>query len=349
MPAPRGCHIRGVRIVWLMCGRMAVIDSTEEGVMRVLVAGATGVIGRALVPLLRGVGHEVTALSRTGDPRGVLDGTGARVVGVDALDRRAMRSALAEAVPDAVVHLMTAIPTQIRPRRLAGEFAATNRLRWEGTRNLLEAAETVGVGRVVAQGLAYAYDPAGMGPATEDDPFWVDPPRPFRPVLAALEELEQRTTAVGGTVLRFGHLYGPGSIYAANGSTVAAVRAGRMPIVGYGQSVFSFTHAGDAASAIVAALDRPTGVGALNIVDDDPTPVREWLPALAELLDAPAPRTVPAALASVAAGPWGRAFMTRLRGADNARARLSLDWRPRYGSWRDGFAAELGGPRAAAA
>lgn len=349
MPAPRGCHIRGVRIVWLMCGRMGVIDSTEEGVMRVLVAGATGVIGRALVPLLRGVGHEVTALSRTGDPRGVLDGTGARVVGVDALDRRAMRSALAEAVPDAVVHLMTAIPTQIRPRRLAGEFAATNRLRWEGTRNLLEAAETVGVGRVVAQGLAYAYDPAGMGPATEDDPFWVDPPRPFRPVLAALEELEQRTTAVGGTVLRFGHLYGPGSIYAANGSTVAAVRAGRMPIVGYGQSVFSFTHAGDAASAIVAALDRPTGVGALNIVDDDPTPVREWLPALAELLDAPAPRTVPAALASVAAGPWGRAFMTRLRGADNARARLSLDWRPRYGSWRDGFAAELGGPRAAAA
>ncbi len=292
--------------------------------MRVMVAGATGVIGRALVPLLRGVGHEVTALSRTGDPRGVLDGTGARVVGVDALDRPALRAAVAEAVPDAVVHLMTAIPTRVRPHRLAGDFAATNRLRREGTRNLLEAAETVGVSRVVAQGLAYAYDPAGAGPATEDDPFWVDPPRPFRPVLAALEELEERTITMGGTVLRFGHLYGPGSIYATDGSTVAAVRAGRMPIVGSGESVFSFTHTGDAASAIVAALDRPSGVGPLNIVDDDPAPVHEWLPTLAELLDAPEPKAVPAAVASVAVGTWGRAFMTRLRGADNARARLEL-------------------------
>lgn len=316
--------------------------------MRVLVAGATGVIGRVLVPLLRGVGHEVTALSRIGDPHGLLVGTGATVMAVDALDRQAMHSAVETVAPDAVVHLMTSIPSAIRPRRLARELAYTNRLRREGTRHLLDAVGGLGVRRVVAQGLAYAYDPAGRGAASEDDPFWVDPPRPFRSVLAALEELEQLTHAARGTVLRFGHLYGPGSIYAADGSTVAAVRAGRMPVVGSGDAVFSFTHADDAASSIVAALDRPVGIAALNIVDDDPAPVREWLPALAEMLGAPAPKTVPATLASVAAGSWGRAFMTRLRGADNARARLCLDWRPRYGSWRDGFVAELGGPRTAA-
>ena len=317
--------------------------------MRVLVAGATGVIGRAAVPLLEAVGHEVTALSRTGDPRGVLRGTTARVVAVDGLDRASMRAAVLEAAPEAVVHLMTAIPAAIRPRRMAREFAVTNRLRSEGTRHLLDAADEGGVRRVVAQGLAYAYDPEGAGPAGEDEPFWADPPRPFRPALAALEELEQRTRAAGGTVLRFGHLYGPGSVYAPDGSTAAAVRAGRMPIVGSGGSVFSFTHADDAASAIVATLDRPAAPAVLNVVDDDPAPVREWLPELARLLEAPAPRVVPAAVATVAVGSWGRTFMTRLRGADNARARMHLDWRPRYGSWRDGFAAETSGRRPSAA
>jgi nucleoside-diphosphate-sugar epimerase len=314
----------------------------------VLVAGATGVLGRAVVPLLDAVGQEVTALSRTGDPRGVLRGTGARVVAVDALDRTAMRAAVLEAAPEAVVHLMTAIPAEIRPRRMAREFAVTNRLRSEGTQHLLDAAAEAGVRRVVAEGLAYAYDPDGPGPAGEE-PFWADPPRPFRPALTALEELEQRTRAAGGTVLRFGHLYGPGSVYAPDGSTVAAVRGGRMPVVGSGGSVFSFTHADDAASAIVATLDRPAAPEVLNIVDDDPAPVREWLPELARLLGAPTPKTVPAAVATVAVGSWGRTFMTRLRGADNTRARLHLDWRPRYGSWRDGFAAEITGRRPSAA
>ncbi|MFP3989697.1 NAD(P)-dependent oxidoreductase [Streptomyces sp. E11-3] len=301
--------------------------------MRVLVAGATGVVGRALLPLLTSVGHEVTALSRT--PR---QGT----VVADALDRSALHRAVREAAPDAVVHLLTAIPAEVNPRRLARDFALTNRLRTEGTRNLYEAARDAGATKVVAQGLAYAYDPEGEGPATEDAPLWRRPPRQFAPVLAALRELEERTTDAGGTVLRLGHLYGPGSSYAADGSFVRQVRAGKVPLVGGGGSVFSFTHAHDAATAVVAALDKPH-TGPLNIVDDTPVPLRDWLPELARMLDAPAPKAAPAVLARMAVGGWGVAFMSKLRGADNARARLSLDWRPRYPVWREGFAAELNG------
>jgi nucleoside-diphosphate-sugar epimerase len=316
--------------------------------MRVLVAGATGVIGRATVPLLSAVGHDVTALSRRGDPCGVLDGTGATVVVADALDPTALRGAVLAAAPEAVVNLMTAIPGELRPRRFARDFETTNRLRREATRYLLEAADEVGARRIVAEGLAFAYDPDGTGPADEDDPFWQTPPRAFRPALAALEELEQRTRGAGGTVLRFGHLYGPGTVYAAGGSTAAAVRAGRMPLVRGGRSVFSFTHVDDAASAVVATLDRRRPPGVLNIVDDDPAPVSQWVPELARLLDAPAPPVVPAWLVSLSAGAMGRAFMTKLRGADNSRARLDLDWRPRHRSWRQGFAAELAGQRSVA-
>ena len=161
-------------------------------------------------------------------------------------------------------------------------------------------------------------------------------------MLAALTDLERQTQAVGGTVLRFGHLYGPGSVYASDGSFVAAVRAGKIPLVGGGTATFSFTHAQDAASAIVAALDKPSGP-ALNVVDDDPAPMHTWLPVLADILGAKAPKSAPAAVARLAVGGWGVAFMTRLRGADNVRAKLVLDWKPRHSSWRTGFADELRG------
>ena len=220
------------------------------------------------------------------------------------------------------------------------DFAVTNRLRSEASRYLAEAATAVGVRRLIAEGLAYGYDPDGTGPATEDTRFWPQPPGQFRPVLSALQDLERHTMAAGGLVLRFGHLYGPGSSYAADGSFTALVRAGRLPIVGRGGAVFSFIHAQDAATALVAAIGAEV-TGALNIVDDEPARVADWLPELARLLGARAPRRVPAALARLAVGEWGVAFMTRLRGADNSRAKLRLDWRPRYGSWRAGFAAEL--------
>ncbi|MCX4616648.1 MULTISPECIES: NAD(P)-dependent oxidoreductase [Streptomyces] len=161
-------------------------------------------------------------------------------------------------------------------------------------------------------------------------------PRQFMPVLSALESLEEQTVTAGGTVLRFGHLYGPGSAYAGDGAFTAQVRAGKVPLVGGGHAVFSFTHADDAATAIVAALDRDTR-GVLNVVDDDPAPLHTWLPVFAAGLGAPAPKNAPAALARLAVGGWGVAFMDRLRGADNARARLALNWLPRYASWREGL------------
>ncbi|HEY5835065.1 NAD-dependent epimerase/dehydratase family protein [Streptomyces sp.] len=315
--------------------------------MRVLVAGGSGVIGRKLLPLLTSVGHDVVVIARSGKRVVRLESTGAKIVIADALDRDAVLRAVDEAGPDAIVNMLTAIPSELNPRRLAKEFEQTNLLRTVGTRNLIEAGERSGVRQVISQGLAYAYEPDGSGLANEDTSFWTRPPKQFVPVLAALKELEQRTQAASGLVLRFGHLYGPGSIYASDGSFVQQVKAGKVPLVGGGTSTFSFTHAHDAATAIVAALDK-TVSGALNIVDDDPVRMSVWLPVLADILGAKAPKGAPAAIAKLAVGGWGVAYMTRLRGADNARAKLALDWRPRHASWRDGFAAELKGKAVAA-
>ncbi len=221
--------------------------------MKVFLAGATGVIGARLVPLLRAVGHDVVVMVRTGERARAFAGAGVTVVAADALDREAVRRAVGDSAPDSVVNMLTAIPQELNPRRLARDFAVTNRLRTEGTRHLVEAAKGA---RIVSQGLAYAYQPAA-GPANEDEPLWTrDTPKQFAPVLSALLELERSTIEAGGQVLRFGHLYGPGTVYAADGSFARQVRAGKVPLVGGGHAVFSFTHTEDAASAIVAALDR---------------------------------------------------------------------------------------------
>lgn len=305
--------------------------------MRVLVAGASGVVGRQLMPLLSSVGHEPIGLSRgTGGGSPVRWTTG-QAVCADALDAPSLTRVVRDARPDAVVNLLTAIPANIRPRHMTSDFRMTNRLRTEGTRNLLAAASAAGARRYVAEGLAYAYDPHGAAYANEDDQLWIDPPKQFGPVLAALVELEKLTQKANGLVLRLGHLYGPGSIYAADGSFTRQIRAGRVPLVGAGTSTFSFTHSHDAASAIVAALDKDV-TGVLNIVDDKPEQVNVWLPAVAQMLGAKPPRRIPAGIARLAVGEWGVAFMTQLRGADNSRARLTLDWRPRFTSWRAGFA-----------
>ncbi|WP_433890465.1 NAD-dependent epimerase/dehydratase family protein [Streptomyces sp. CA-111067] len=306
--------------------------------MRVVVAGATGVIGRQLVPLLGDAGHEVVALSRKPGPAR----PGVRPVAVDALDRGALGAAVRDAKPDAVVHLLTAIPAQIDPRKVGRDFAVTNRLRTEATRTLMEAAYDAGAGRFIVQGLAYAYDPAGgPGAADEDEPFWAKPPKPWAGTLDALKTLERLTADADGLVLRFGHLYGPGTAFDRDGSTIGQIKARKMPVVGDGSGMFSFTHTQDAALAVLAAIGRPEVRGALNIVDDEPAALGEWLPVVAELVGAPGPQRVPVAMARLAAGAWGAAFMTRLRAASNTRARTDLAWSPRYPSWRTGFAAEL--------
>ncbi|HEY0166773.1 MAG TPA: NAD(P)-dependent oxidoreductase [Jatrophihabitans sp.] len=306
--------------------------------MRVLVAGATGVIGRQLVPVLISAGHEVVAVSRGRSQ--APDQVGVTAVVADILDRGAITRVVREQAPDAIVHIATAIPAEINPKKLAADFEATNRLRTEGTRNLIEAASEAGVGRVVTEGLAYAYDPSSSTPAAEGAPLWQAPPKQFAPVLEALQELERLTAQANGLVLRFGHLYGPGSIYASDGSFVNQVRAGKVPLVGGGTSTFSFTHSYDAATAILAAV-QSHGTGSLNIVDDEPAQMSVWLPVLADILGARKPKGAPAMMAKLAVGDWGVAFMTKLRGADNSNAKRSLDWQPKYTSWRTGFVSEL--------
>lgn len=301
--------------------------------MRILLAGATGVIGRQTVPVLTAAGHQVIGLARR--PARI---PGAEVVVADALDPAAVAAAVRAATPEVVVHMLTAIPDPLDPKHLARDMALTNRLRTQGTANLIAAA---GGAPVIAQGVAYAYDPAGAPVKDEDDPLWRRPPRQFTPVVNALGDMERQVTTAGGLVLRFGHLYGPGSSYAPGGGFTRQLRAGKVPIVGDGGAMFSFIHAHDAATAILAAIDHPTS-GVLNIVDDQPTPVREWLPEMAAMLGAPAPRHVPAWLARLAVGGWGVAFMTRLAGASNTSARQQLGWKPTYSNWRDGLAAEPG-------
>jgi nucleoside-diphosphate-sugar epimerase len=304
--------------------------------MRVLLAGATGVIGRQAVPVLTAAGHQVTGLARA--PARLTD---AEVVAADALDATAVAGAVRWAAPDVIVHMLTAIPDPVDPRHLARDMALTNRLRTQGTANLLAAAKGV---RVIAQGVAYAYDPAGSPVKDEDAPLWHHPPSQFAPVVAAADEQERRVTAAGGLVLRLGHLYGPGSSYAPDGGLARRLRGGRLPLIGDGASMFSFIHAHDAATAILAAVDHPAASGVLNVVDDRPTLVHDWLPEMAAMLGGPAPRHVPAWLAWLFVGGWGVAYMTGLAGASNAHACQQLDWKPTYSGWRDGLAADLGSP-----
>ena len=307
--------------------------------MRILLAGATGVIGRQTVPVLAGAGQQVVGLART--PARLPE---AEVLAADALDSTAVADAVRAAAPDVIVHMLTAIPDPVDSRHLARDMALTNRLRTQGTANLLAAA---GGARMIAQGVAYAYDPAGPPVKDEDAPLWRGPPAQFAPVVAALRDMERRVAAAGGLVLRFGHLYGPGSSFAPGGGFTHQLRAGKLPLIGEGASMFSFLHAHDAATAILAAIGHPAARGALNVVDDQPTLVHDWLPEMAAMLGAPPPRHIPAWLARPFVGGWGLAYMTGLAGASNARARAELDWKPTYGSWRDGLAADLavGAPR----
>jgi nucleoside-diphosphate-sugar epimerase len=287
------------------------------------------VLGRSTLPALASAGHDVVGLARS------TPGDRSDLVGLDLFDREGLLGFARSWKPEAIVHLATAIPAAVNPRRIAKDFATTNRLRTEGTRNLAEAASEAGGAKLVSQSIGFVYHP-GPGLAVETDPLWNEPV--MGPVVPAIAELERTTERAGGTVLRFGQLYGPGTAFDATGSMGRAAATRRIPILRSGdrESTFSFIHAGDAAAAVVAALDRDVA-GTFNVVDDDPAPVSEWLPTLAAARGGRPPRTMPALLARPLIGPYGVAYMTELRGASNAKAKAELGWKPAIPSWRDGF------------
>jgi nucleoside-diphosphate-sugar epimerase len=307
----------------------------EENPMRVFLAGATGAIGRRLVPQLVAAGHEVTATTTSAAKAALLRELGATPVVVDGLDAAAVGEAVARARPDAIVHQMTALAGAPDLRRFDRTFAKTNELRTTGTEHLLAAARAAGVERFVAQGYAGWPSARTGGPVkTEDDPLDPDPAPNQRQSLEAIRFLERAVAEapLHGVVLRYGSFYGPG----ASEPLVDLVRKRRLPIVGDGGGVWSWIHLDDAAAATVAALERGAP-GVYNVVDDEPAPVAEWLPAFAAAVGAKPPRRVPVWLGRLAAGEVGVRMMTEIRGASNAKARAELGWVPRWRSWREGF------------
>jgi nucleoside-diphosphate-sugar epimerase len=310
--------------------------------VRVFLAGATGVIGRVLLPKLTAAGHEVTAMSRSADRADAIRQTGAEPVVCDALDAEALDSAVAGARPEAVIHQLTSLPSRLEPRKSATQLAATNRLRREGTRNLMAAAQAAGAERILAQSIGFAYAPEGGWVKDEDAPLGLHLPPPMGEAIGAVAELERQVLAAGGTVLRYGYFYGPGTGFDPDGYYAELARKRQFPIVGSGQARWSFIHVDDAAEATVAALGRGQP-GVYNVVDDEPAEVRDWVPVFAESVGAKRPFRVPTWLARLIAGRVAVAGMTAQRGANNAKAKSELGWAPRHASWRDGFRAAAAG------
>jgi 2-alkyl-3-oxoalkanoate reductase len=300
--------------------------------MRVFVAGASGALGSRLVPQLIDAGHEVIGSYNSPASGQLLQVLGAEPVRVDLLDARAVRTAVLDSNPDAIVHQATALANIKFSRSLDKPFATTNRLRTEGTDALLAAAREAGVRRFVAQSYApYRYLRQAGPIKTEADPLDPTPPPHADKTFAAMTYLEEATLAFGGIALRYGAFYG-----AANDGLIEPVRKRQFPIVGDGGGIFPWLHLDDGAAATVLALEHP-GPAIYNIVDDEPAPVRDWLPVLAKALGAKPPRHVPTWLARVIAGPAAVELGTNARGASNAKAKRELGWAPRYPSWRLGF------------
>jgi nucleoside-diphosphate-sugar epimerase len=307
--------------------------------MKVFVAGASGAIGRQLIPQLVEAGHDVVGMTRTAGKAALIEEHGATAVVADALDAQAVGAAVAAAEPQAIIHELTAIAT-LDLRHFDRSFALTNRLRTEGTDHLLAAGQAVGVERFIAQSFtSWPYARTGSVVKDEDAPLDPSPAREMRESLEAIRHVERAVTAAEwteGIVLRYGALYGPGTSMAPGSDELELVRRRRFPVIGDGGGVWSFVHVADAAAATVLALEHGRR-GIYNIVDDEPAPVATWLPALASKLGAPPPRRVPRFVGRLAAGEAGVVMMTEIRGASNAKARAELGWEPRFASWREGL------------
>jgi nucleoside-diphosphate-sugar epimerase len=308
--------------------------------MKIFLAGATGAMGKQLVPRLVQAGHEVVGTTRSESKRSLIEEMGAKAVVIDALNAEQVGDAVAKAEPDAIIHQLTAIQT-FDIRRFDRSFAMTNRLRTEGTDHLLAAGRAVGVKRFVAQSYAaWPYIRTGGPVKTEEDPLDPNPPRYLRETLRAIVYLEEAVTGADwteGIALRYGGFYGPGtSLGPDGGEQIELVRKRKFPIIGDGGGIWSFIHIADAAEGTVAALERGRR-GIYNIVDDDPAPVSEWLPGLARNIGAPKPWRVPKFIGRLAAGEVGVVMMTDIRGASNEKAKRELGWTPGHPSWREGF------------
>lgn len=319
--------------------------------MNVFVAGATGAIGRSLVPRLVARGHEVVGMTRSESKQDLVRSLGARPIVADALDRDAVVRAVASAKPEVIVHELTALSGEMNVRDArhpdrSPMFAMTNRLRTEGTDHLLAAGRTVGARRFVAQSFAaFRFSDTAAAVLTEDDPFDAHGSGVMQPGVEAILYLEQAVTRIEwgeGLVLRYGGFYGPGTgiSLAADAPMAALIRKRRFPILGDGGGVWSLVHIDDAAAATAAAVEHGQP-GIYNIVDDEPATVREWVPVLARALAVKPPRRIPRWLARLAAGDVATAMMTEARGASNDKAKRELGFKPHYPSWREGFAQGL--------
>lgn len=310
--------------------------------MRVFLAGASGAIGTPLLPRLLEAGHEVVALARTPERAAALRAAGAEAAVADALDAVALRAAILDARPEVVVNQLTALPAVIRPRHYAADLAATTELRRTAYPVVARAAADAGARRVISQSVSFMLDPSGPWVQDEAAPLVREPPPSTRAAAASMHVLEDatlRTAGVEGVVLRYGFFYGAGQL-APGGAMAEDVRRRRLPVVGSGDGRFSFVHVDDAAAATVLALDRGAP-GIYNVTDDEPAPQREWVPGLARIMGAKAPRHVPLWLAKLAAGPMAVGAVS-MRGADNAKARAELGWAPARPTWREGFAEVFG-------
>jgi 2-alkyl-3-oxoalkanoate reductase len=314
--------------------------------MRLFVAGATGALGKQLVPLLVSEGHDVVGMTRSPEKAHSLRDLGAEAAVADGLDAAAVRDAVVKAEPEVVIHEMTALAGAKSFRKFDDEFALANRLRTEGTDHLLAASRAAGARRFVAQSYGnWNYERTGAGPKSEEDPLDPDPPANQRRSLDAIRYLEERVVGADdleGLALRYGNFYGPGTGFALDGDLAQLVRKRRLPIIGDGAGVWSFIHLDDVATATLLAVERGAA-GVYNVVDDEPAPVAVWLPEYAKALSAEPPRHVPVWLGRLASGEVGVSMMTRIRGASNAKARRELTWEPRYRSWREGFRSGLDG------
>jgi nucleoside-diphosphate-sugar epimerase len=284
-------------------------------------------------------GHSVTAMTRSADKAPAIEAMGAEAAVTDVFDAERLSEAVGAARPEAVIHQLTDLPKEIDFRKVETQLAGNDRIRTEGTRNLVAAAQAAGVSTFVAQSIAFGYRNDGDGLKREDDPLDLEAEWPWRRSMEALRDLEDATTSTDGlrgVVLRYGYFYGPDTVFdPAGGSTAEMVRKRRYPVVGGGGGVFSFVHVDDAARAAVIAVEGGAS-GIFNVVDDEPAPVREWLPLYAAAIGAKPPRRLPAFVARLLAGGRLVALATQQRGADNAKAKRELGWEPRFPSWRTG-------------